>query len=175
MLAKRALCVALVGLGALDAVSGTRNDANPNRTLVEGESAVFRAAMGLSLPGGKCQQCGLVAWQDFDNYVGPYLSRGQMIIVDTGVDFDAPLFSTYPRQWVIPSDQDFQGLAENFSGQFQWLLLTPSAKTTSQTPEMYQALASSDGGHWKPARYFGSAIGQLYRWVPSRAFREGSA
>ena len=170
MLAKRALCVALVGLGALDAVSGTRNDANPNRTLVEGESAVFRAALGLPRSSVTCHLCGLVGWQAFDNYVGPYLSRGQMIIVDTGVDFDAPLFSTYPRQWVIPSDQDFQGLAENFSGQFQWLLLTPSAKTTSQTPEMYQALGSIDGGRWKPAKDFGSTIGQLYRWVPNRAF-----
>ena len=170
MFAKRALCVALVGLGALDAVSATHNDVSPNRTEVEGESVPFRAALDLPHPAVTCQQYCLVAWQDFDNYIDPYLHRGQVIMVDTGNDFDAPLFSKYPTQWVIPSDRDFQSLAENFSGQFEWLLMTPSAKPDSQTPMMAQALSSSTEGHWTTAKSFGSVIGQLYHWVPDRAF-----
>ena len=51
LFAKRAFCVALVGLGALDAVSGTLNDINPKRTMVEEESVAFRAALGLASIG----------------------------------------------------------------------------------------------------------------------------
>ena len=66
-------------------------------------------------------------WHRFDAYIDPYLAKGQLIMVDTEGAFPAPLFSRYPGQWVIPSDRDFQSLAENFSGQFQWLLQTPAA------------------------------------------------
>jgi hypothetical protein len=180
LLAKQAVCVALVCLGALDALSATRNDINPNRTVVEGESVAFRAALGLG--PDSCERCGLVPWLNFDKYIDPYLSRGQVIMVDTGTAFPAPLFSKYPRQWVIPSDRDFQSLAENFSGQFQWLLITRSARTDVETQEMYQALGSTDGGHWEPDKSFSSAIGtgaastegsqQLYRWVPDLASEE---
>ena len=171
---KRALCVALVCLGALDAASGTRSDINPERTQVEGESAAFRAAFGLPPLAGVCQskcQSGRVApWENFDDYIDPHLSRGQVIMVDTTNAFAGPLFSRYPTQWIIPSDRDFQSLAENFSGQFQWLLITPAAVADVETDEMEQALGSTDGGHWMPAKKFGSAVGQLYRWVPNRDF-----
>jgi hypothetical protein len=167
-LAKRALCIALVGLGALDAASGTFNDSNPKRTVVEQESVAFRAALGLPSPGVKCGQWCVTAWQDFDDYVDPYLSRGQLIMVDTGLAAEAPLFSGYPGQWIIPSDRDFQSLAENFSGQFQWLLITISSTPDAQTPEMLEALASTNGGRWKMAKNFGTYIGELYRWAPNR-------
>ncbi|HUC13777.1 MAG TPA: hypothetical protein VMS00_04930 [Acidimicrobiales bacterium] len=169
MLAKRALCVAVVVLGAIDAFSGTHNDVSPNRTLVEGESVPFRTALGLSSTARSCVQYCLVAWQDFDKYIDPHLSRGQLIMVDTGNDFPAPLFSRYPAQWVIPSDRDFAALADNFSGQFQWLLITPWAKPDSQTPYLDQALASTNGGHWKLTKYFGPTAGQPYRWVLNRS------
>jgi hypothetical protein len=169
---RQALCATLVVLGALDAVSGTRNDINPKRTGVENESLAFRAAFGLSPPGVKCQSLCVESWHDFDNYIGPNLSRDQVIMVDTGVAFEGPLFSSYPKQWIIPSDRDFQSLAENFSGQFQWLLISPTSKPDAQTPEMYQALESTNGGRWKPVKDFGSNIGQLYRWVPDRALAE---
>lgn len=171
---KRALCVALVGLGALDAVSGTYSDSNPKRTLVEQESIAFRAVLGLPSPGVGSQQFSLPAWQRFDSYIDPRLSRGQLIMIDTGVAFEGPLLSRDPSHWVIPSDRDFQSLAENFSGQFQWLLDTPSSKPDAQTPEISQALASTNGGHWKAAKDFGSVIGQLYRWVPVSSSSTGS-
>jgi hypothetical protein len=117
----------------------------------------------------------VVAWLGFDNYIDPHLARGQLIMVDTGVSFEGPLFSKYPRQWVIPSDQDFQSLSENFSGQFQWLLITPSTKPDAQTPEMEQALASTDGGRWKTAKDFGAVVGELYQWVPTRGYEQGRA
>jgi hypothetical protein len=171
---KRALCVALVGLGALDAVSATYSDSNPKRTLVEQESIAFRAVLGLPSPGAGSQQFSLPAWQRFDNYIDPRLARGQLIMVDTGVGFEGPLLSRYPSHWVIPSDRDFQSLAENFSGQFQWLLDTPTSKPDAQTPEISQALASTNGGHWKAAKNFGTVIGQLYRWVPASSSSTGS-
>jgi hypothetical protein len=136
---KRALCVALVGLGALDAVSGTYSDSNPRRTLVEQESIAFRAALGLPSPGVGSQQFSLPAWQRFDNYIDPHLSRGQLIMIDTGVAFEGPLLSRDPGHWVIPSDRDFQSLAENFSGQFQWCW-TRLRQNLTPKPQRYPKL-----------------------------------
>jgi hypothetical protein len=59
-------------------------------------------------------------------------------------------------------------LADNFSGQFQWLLKTPSSVTNfSSTPEIDQALSSTDGGHWRLAKDF-LGVGELYHWAPDR-------
>ncbi len=166
-----ALSLLLVCLAAYNALSGTRNDLNPDKTAVESEYVAFRAAFGLALPGGDVkawQQPAIVTWHRFDDYIDPYLSKGQLVMCDTGTAFPAVLFSRYPRQWVIPSDRDFQSLADNFSGQFQWLLKTPSSATNfSSTPEIDQALSSTDGGHWRLAKNF-LGIGELYRWVPAK-------
>lgn len=166
--ARRAICLALVCLAALDAVSGTLNDINPKRSAVESEYIAFRAVFGLFGNGFQgWKQPPIVAWQHFDNYIDPYLAKGQLIMVNTETAFPAPLFSRYPKQWVIPSDQDFLSLAENFSGQFQWLLTTPQL-TSALAIEIGQALSSTNGGHWRQVRNFGAVIGDLYRWVPAK-------
>ncbi|MGO9661278.1 MAG: hypothetical protein ACLP7F_23355 [Acidimicrobiales bacterium] len=168
--AKRALCTVLVGLGVVNAVSGTRNDLNPKTTPVEGESIAFRPAFGLSRPAttnGNRFTPPIVLWHRFDAYIDPYLAKGQLIMVDTEGAFPAPLFSRYPGQWVIPSDRDFQSLAENFSGQFQWLLQTPALATTSGA-EVAEALSSTTDGHWRKAKNFGARVGELYHWVPDQ-------
>jgi hypothetical protein len=165
--ARRAICLALIGLAALNAVSGTRNDLNPKTTAVEDESVVFRAAFGLPQPKNILAAVPVVEWQRFDSYIDRYLATGQVIMANTDTAFPAPLFSRYPAQWVLPSDTDFQRLAENFSGQFQWLLQSP-ARPTLEAAELAQALTSTDGGAWQKARYFGATVGQLYRWVPDK-------
>jgi hypothetical protein len=167
---RRAICLALVCLAALNAVSGTLNDLNPKTTPVEDESTAFRAAFGLHRAKVVYAEVPMVLWQRFDSYIDPYLAKRQLIMVDTTSAFEAPLFSRYPGQWVIPSDTDFQRLAENFSGQFQWVLTEPSSTSapTIETEYINQALSSTDGGQWKKARYFGSTVGQLYRWVPDK-------
>jgi hypothetical protein len=178
-LTKQGLCLVLVCLGALDAANGTRNDITPSRTAVEGESVAFRAAFGLPAANGtcksKCQEGRIAPWQEFDQYIDPYLARGQVIMVDTTNAFAGPLFSKYPANWVIPSDEDFQSLAENFAGQFQWLLISPATVLDLETEEMDQALGSTDGGHWATGRNFGSPVGQLYRWVPIHGLGLGRA
>ena len=75
---KGALCVALVALGALDAASGTRNDINPSRTQVESEYVAFRAAFGLA-PGctSYCPPGRILPWQEFDDYIDPFLAVGR--------------------------------------------------------------------------------------------------
>jgi hypothetical protein len=163
--ARRALSLALVCLAALDAASATRNDINPKTTPVESESVAFRAAFGLPRPGDTFEPP-IVAWRSFDAYMGPRLAKGQLIMVDTESAFPAVLFSRYPDQWVIPSDSDFQALAENFAGQFQWLLQTPSSITTSASIDIDQALSSTEGGHWRVVKRFGARIGVLYHWQP---------
>ena len=163
----RAFSLVLVCLAAADAVSGTYNDINPKTTPVESESVAFRAALGLSKPNNAVTA--VVAWHRFDVYMDRYLSKGQLIMIDTGTAFPAVLFSRYPAQWVIPSDRDFQKLADNFSGQFQWLLSTPTRVTYSATIEIAQALSSTVGGHWQAEKDFGPTIGELYRWVPKRS------
>jgi hypothetical protein len=163
--ARRALSLALVCLAALDAASATRNDINPKTTPVESESVAFRAAFGLPRPGDTFEPP-IVAWRSFDAYMGPRLAKGQLIMVDTESAFPAVLFSRYPDQWVIPSDSDFQALAENFTGQFQWLLQTPSSITTSASIDIDQALSSTEGGHWRVVKRFGARIGVLYHWQP---------
>jgi hypothetical protein len=162
---RRALSVLLVCLGGFNAVNGTLNDINPKTSHVESESIAFRAALGLSRPSNSYQPA-IVSWELFDSYLDTYLAKGQLIIVDTGTAFPGPLFSRYPRQWVIPSDQDFQRVADNFNGQAQWLLSLPSAITFSSTIEIDQALASTDGGHFEKWKTF--TVGDLYRWVPSK-------
>jgi hypothetical protein len=93
-------------------------------------------------------------------------------MVDATNAFEGPLFSRYPQAWVINSDRDFQQFAENFAGQFQWLLETSSSGSTDTgSVEIAQALASSDGGQWTKVREFGGDVGQLYRWVPDRGNR----
>jgi hypothetical protein len=164
--ARGAVCVVLVCLAVYNAASGTHNDLNQKTTPVESESVAFRSAFGLPNPGSNAYQPPIVAWHVFDAYIDPYLAKGQLIMVDTGVAFPAPLFSRHPAQWVIPSDRDYQSLAENFSGQFQWLLQTPSnGKAYSSTVEIDQALSSTDGGHWRKAKAFAGA-GLLWHWVP---------
>jgi hypothetical protein len=164
LISKRALLVLLVCLGGLNAANGTLNDINPKTSHVESESVAFRAALGLSQPSNAYQPP-VVLWERFDDYLDPHLARRQLIIVDTGTAFPGPLFSKYPKQWVIPSDQDFHRIADNFSGQTQWLLSSPGAITLSTTIELDQALASTDGGHFEKWKTF--PIGELYRWVPS--------
>jgi hypothetical protein len=88
-------------------------------------------------------------------------------MVDTSTAFPAPLFSRYPGGWIVPSNRDYQALSENFSGQFQWLLQSPTA-ADAQTAEINQALGSTDGGRWSKVKYFGPTVGELYRWVPNR-------
>jgi hypothetical protein len=167
--ALRVLCLALVGLGAFNALSGTFNDLNPKTSPIEGESIAFRAAFGLSQRGIDTTDNYFapptIQWHGFDNYIDPYLGKGQVIIVDTGQSFAAPLFSTYPKQWIVPSNIDFQSVAENFSGQCQWLLQTQGRIATSSSQGIAQALSSTDGGHWDKWKYFGPMVGQLYRWV----------
>jgi hypothetical protein len=165
---RRAMSVALVCLAAWDAASATRNDINPKTTPVESESVAFRAALGLPQPRNAFQPP-IVAWRYFDAYIDPHLARGQLIMVDTSTAFPAVLFSAHPGQWVIPSDRDFQALAENFAGQFQWLLKTPSSITTSASTEITQALSSTEGGRWRVAKRFAANIGVLYRWQAARA------
>lgn len=165
--AKRAISVALVCLGVFNALAGTLNDLNPKTTPVESESVAFRAAFGLPQHGEDHEPI-IVAWHEFDQYIDPQLAKGQLIMVDTGTAFPAVLFSRYPRQWVIPSDRDFQKLADNAAGQFQWLLLTPSLITTTSTLEVNEALSSTEGGHWRKVRYFGTTIGELYNWAPKK-------
>jgi hypothetical protein len=169
--ARWALCLVLVCLAGYNAVSGTRNDLDPDKTAVESEYVAFRAAFGLPLPSDDVKawrQPAIVTWHSFDDYIDPYLAKGQLIMCDTGSAFPAVLFSREPRQWVIPSDRDFQSLADNFSGQFQWLLKTPSSVTNfSSTPEIDQALSSTDGGHWRLAKDF-LGVGELYHWAPDR-------
>jgi hypothetical protein len=164
LLARRSIVAALVCCGALNAVSGTLNDLNPKRTQVEGESVAFRAAFGLPATSNTYQPP-ILAWRAFDRFIDPHLAEGQLIMVDTLAAFPAPLFSRYPKGWVIPSDVDFQKLAENFSGQFQWLLQTPSRIVSPTAGEIDEALSSTDGGHWRNVKNFGT-IGELYRWVP---------
>jgi hypothetical protein len=163
---KRALLMLLVCLGGLNAVNGTLNDINPSTSHVESESVAFRAAFGLSEPSNAYQPP-VLSWQLFDNYVDTYLAKGQSIIVDTGTAFPGPLFSGYPRQWVIPSDRDFQRIADNFNGQTQWLLSVPGAIAFSSTIEIDQALASTDGGRFEKWKTF--PVGELYRWSPGKA------
>jgi hypothetical protein len=168
---RRILLLAIVCLAGLDAASATFNDINPKTTAVESEFVAFRAAFGLGLPPGAAaawQRPSVVTWHRFDSYIDPYLAKGQVIMVDTDTAFAAPLFSTRPRQWMINSDIDFQRLADNFSGQFQWLLSLPSAVAITATLEIGQALSSTDGGHWVKAKYFGPSVGELYHWVPER-------
>jgi hypothetical protein len=172
-LLQRAMAVVLVCLGAYNAVSGTLNDLNPKTTPVEGESIVFRAAFGLPAPRGNPTWSSfappIVSWERFDAFIDPYLARGQMIMVDTAQTSEGPLFSRYPRRWVIPSDRDFQSLADNFSGQFQWLMFSNATGIDSSNTELLQALSSTDGGHWHKAKTleFGQIAGELYHWVPN--------
>jgi hypothetical protein len=163
--ARRGIAVGLVCLGAANGISGTINDINPKRTAVESESVAFRAAFGLSA-SYNVYEPPILTWLAFDRFIDPYLARNQLIIIDTETGFAGPLFSAYPRQWVIPSDRDFASIADNFSGQVQWLLQTESAITTAAKGEIDQALGSTDDGHWKEIKNFGPRIGQLYRWVP---------
>jgi hypothetical protein len=165
--ARRVICLSLVCLAALNAASGTLNDLNPRTTPVEDESRAFRAAFGLPQAKIVYAAVPIVEWHGFDSYIDPYLSKGQLIMVDTSTAFPAPLFSRYPGGWIVPSNRDYQALSENFSGQFQWLLQSPTA-ADAQTAEINQALGSTDGGRWSKVKYFGPTVGELYRWVPNR-------
>ena len=169
--ARTSLAVVLVSLGAYNALNGTFNDITPARAPVEGEPIAFRAAFGLSHPFSNATWTSfappIVTWERFDNYMAPYLAKGQSIMVDTAQTSEGPLLTHYPKQWIIPSDRDFQKLAENFSGQFQWLLLENATGIDSSNADLQLALSSTDGGHWRKVRIFtfGGTIGDLYHWA----------
>jgi len=135
--------MSVIGLpAALNAASGTLNDLNPRTTPVEDESRAFRAAFGLPQAKIVYAAVPIVEWTGFDSYIDPYLSKGQLIMVDTSTAFPARFFRG-TREDGSFQHRDYQALSENFSGQFQWLLQSPTA-ADAQTAEINQALGSTD-------------------------------
>ncbi len=153
----RAMGMLGVGALAVGAVTGAWYLSDPAQSRVDNEHVLMRGILGLDaapvVDGDMSMYRGVV------RVIDPLLADGDRIAMDT-IDAAPFLFSSHPRQFILPENRDSERILADPEGRFE-LILVRDGRSTSQGDTL-RAIVANDS-RWRLVEDFGTP-GRLYRF-----------
>lgn len=164
---------AAVVLFPVGVVTGTVYLAEPKNSWAEGEYVMMGALLGRDPDAGTA---GLdvgqhVFTRSIDEYeelaadLDPELAKGNIVAMDSLSGFPL-MFTSHPRQFLIPDDRDFQRIMSDPIGRVDYIVTLPYNAPNTASVLLDNAIGGTDPeGRYLLVHDYG--IGKLYKWTPS--------